>query len=97
VAQYRAGDWKAAIDALTTSLSLPLGDDDYDLFFLAMAHWQLGEKEEARRWYDQAVKWTKINRPDPSGVREFSAEAAHLLGIEDVVAPKDKAKPPRND
>jgi serine/threonine protein kinase len=97
VAQYRAGAWKAAIDSLMTSLSLPWGNDDLDLFFLAMAHWQLGEKVEARRWYDEAVKWTKANRPDPSGVREWSAEAAQLLGIEDVLAPKDRAGSPRKD
>ena len=29
----------------------------FDWFFLAMAHWQLGHKEEARRWYDQGVAW----------------------------------------
>jgi tetratricopeptide (TPR) repeat protein len=97
VAQYRAGDWNAAIDSLMRSLSLRWGSDDGDLFFLAMAHWQLGEKEEARQWYDKAVRWTKTNRPDTGAVREWSAEAAQLLGIGDALAPTDKAKPPRND
>ena len=55
VAHYRAGDWKAAVAALEKSEELRNGGDSFDWFFLAMAHWQLGEKDEARKWYDQAV------------------------------------------
>jgi serine/threonine protein kinase len=97
VAQYRAGDRRATIDSLATSLSLRWGSDDFDMFFLSMAHWQLGEKEEAHRWYGKAVRWTNTNRLDLSPVRAFSAEAAQLLGIEDALAPKDKASSPRKD
>ena len=45
VAHYRADDWKAAIDALTKSMELRKGGDSNDWFFLAMAHWQLGDKD----------------------------------------------------
>ena len=48
VARYRAGDWKAAIEALTKSMELGNGGDGTDWFFLAMAHWQLGDKPQAR-------------------------------------------------
>ena len=62
-AQYRAGDWKAAIAALEKSMELRKGGDSNDWFFLAMAHWQLGEKDKAREWYDRAVQWMDKNQP----------------------------------
>src|SRR5262249_43179218 len=52
-AHYRAGDWNAAIEALHKSMELRRGGDGYDWFFLALAHRQLGQKDEARKWYDQ--------------------------------------------
>ena len=55
VAHYRAGDWKAAIEALEKSTQLRAGGDPSVWFFLAMAHWQKGEKDQARQWYDKAV------------------------------------------
>src|SRR5262249_21231244 len=45
VASYRAGDWKAAISSLEKSMKLRKGGTSFDWFFLAMAHWQLGDKE----------------------------------------------------
>src|SRR4051812_32468876 len=44
VARYRARDWKIAVEALHKAMKLHEGGDAYDWFFLAMAHWQLGEK-----------------------------------------------------
>src|SRR5262249_49351869 len=56
VAQYRAGGWKAAIEALEKSQSLaPDKQLAFDGFFLAMAHWQTGQKDMARRWFGRAV------------------------------------------
>ena len=43
VAQYRAEDWSAVIEALEKSIELGSGGNSFDFFFLAMAHWQLGE------------------------------------------------------
>jgi tetratricopeptide (TPR) repeat protein len=83
VAHYQAGDWKAAIAALKTSMELCQGGDSYDWFFLAMAHWQLDEKDNAREWYDRAVQWTDKNQPTNEELRRFRAEAAELLGIEE--------------
>ena len=45
-----------------------------------MAHWQPGEKDEARKWFDQAVEWMEKNKPDDEELRRFRAEAAELLG-----------------
>ncbi len=55
VAHYRSGDWTAAIAALDRSVQLTSGGDPWDWFFLGMACWHLGEKDEARRWYEKAV------------------------------------------
>ncbi|NQT37336.1 MAG: tetratricopeptide repeat protein [Planctomycetes bacterium] len=56
-ARYRAGDWKGAIEALEKANELRFGGHAEDWFFLAMAHWQLGNKTEARQWYDKAAEW----------------------------------------
>ena len=81
VAQYRRGDWKAAIEALTKSTELSKGGDGIDWFFLAMAHWRLGDKPAARSWYDKAVQWTNKNRPKDEELSRFRAEAAALLEV----------------
>src|SRR5262249_7620972 len=49
VARYRAGNWKAAIEALDKSRASRQGGDAFDFLFLAMACWQLGQKDEALR------------------------------------------------
>ncbi len=81
-AHYRAGDWKGAVEVLTTSMKLRKGGDSADWFFLAMAHWHLGDRNQARRWYGQAVQWMEKNRPEDQELRGFRAEAAELLGAE---------------
>ena len=84
VARYRARDWNAATAALEKSREL-LGDTElsFNAFFLAMAHWQLGGKPEARQWHSQAVDWMEKNKPDDQELRRFRAEAAELLAIKE--------------
>jgi serine/threonine protein kinase/Flp pilus assembly protein TadD len=81
VAHYRTADWKASIAALDKSMELRQGGDSFDWFFLAMAHWQLGEKDKARAWDDKAVQWMDKNQPKNEELRRFRAEAAELLGL----------------
>jgi hypothetical protein len=84
-AHYRAGDWKASIEALEKSCALqvnPKGGDASRWFFLAMAHWQLGDKDKARMWFDQAAEWTDKKQPKNEELRRFRAEAAELMGID---------------
>ena len=88
VAQYRAGDWKAAITALDKSMELRKGGDSFDWFFLAMAHYQLGDKKEAGKWYDQALEWEEKNQPKNEELVRFRAEAKDLLKIERKSVPK---------
>ena len=69
------------------------GGDSEDWIFLAMAHWKLGQKTEARRYYDRAVQ----RMPIQASLQRFRAEAAALLGIggeqEDRKGPKASVKP----
>ena len=50
-----------------------------NIFFLATAHWHLGDKEEARRWYDKAVEWMDENKPNDKDLVRFRDEAAKLI------------------
>jgi tetratricopeptide (TPR) repeat protein len=84
VARCRTGDWGAAIEALEKAEGLaPAKDFALNAFFLAMAHWQKGERDEARSWYDKAVSWTETNRKQDEKLRRFRSEAAALLRLPD--------------
>ena len=81
VARYRAGQYEEAIADLEKAAALRKGGDSFDWLFLAMSHWQLGNKDEARKWYDKAVEWTEKNQPRNAELRRFRTEAAELLKI----------------
>jgi tetratricopeptide (TPR) repeat protein len=84
VAQYRAGDWRAAIDALTKAEALaPEKYLGFNAFFLAMAHWQGGDKPQAHSWHDKAVLWMEKNQPSDAELIRFRAEAAELLELKE--------------
>ena len=86
VAQYRAGDWNAAIEALKKSVEIH-GGDAFDWYFLAMAHGRLGQMDDARKLREQAVVWVANNGPVlegyphwPEELRRLRLEAEELLG-----------------
>jgi serine/threonine protein kinase len=81
VAAYRAGDLKTAINALEESMSRNKGGQAADFFFMAMTRWQQGQQDEARRWFDKAVVWTRENQSGDPELLRFQAEAARLLGV----------------
>jgi tetratricopeptide (TPR) repeat protein/predicted Ser/Thr protein kinase len=93
VAQYRAGDWKAAIEALGKSMELSQGSQAAGWFFLAMAQGRLGDPERARRWWDRAVLWMDRNKSQDEELRRFRAEVADVLGIKDPPAPAKEGPP----
>jgi len=86
-ALYRAGDFRGSIEAIKKA------DGGKDSFIRAMAHWQLGEKTEAKAVFDAANKWLKeherecekqmkqgtITYPPPVQQKRLQAEAAALL------------------
>jgi eukaryotic-like serine/threonine-protein kinase len=92
VAQYRNGAWKEAVAAIEKSMQLRQGGDAVDWFVLAMAHWRLGEKDEARIWFDRARTWMEKNPSTDDEVRRFGAEAEELLGVR-IIAPAEAAPP----
>jgi serine/threonine protein kinase/Flp pilus assembly protein TadD len=93
VARYRTGDWKGAVETLQKAIGLRRPDDVFlptdHSFFLAMAHWRLGDKIKARQWFDKSVQWMEKELSEKRGfwphdaeLMRFRAEAAQLLGVE---------------
>ncbi|HUQ70758.1 MAG TPA: hypothetical protein VM165_14610, partial [Planctomycetaceae bacterium] len=83
IAHYRVRQWSDALTAFQQAAKLRNGGDGLDWLFLAMTHGRLGEKEQGRKWYDQAVQWMEKNDPDDGGLKSMRAEAAELLGIKE--------------
>jgi tetratricopeptide (TPR) repeat protein len=83
-ARYRAGAWKAAAADLERAIARRTAEDPAnaaDGFFLAMARWELGEREEARAWFAKAVRWMEAGLAENEELKRFRAEAAGLLGM----------------
>jgi tetratricopeptide (TPR) repeat protein len=94
VANYRAGNWKGALEATQKSMELDNGGDGGQWIVLAVAHWQLGDKDEARKWYDKAAAWLKKSWPGDLQYHFAQREAAALLGVQERPAAKHKGKTP---
>jgi tetratricopeptide (TPR) repeat protein len=88
VAQYRQGDYEAAIESLGRSLTLDYNYDDWsigavtDSYVLAMAHAQVGHAEIAEKWFRAADRWTALSRPTNEQLKRFREEAIEVVGIE---------------
>jgi tetratricopeptide (TPR) repeat protein len=83
-ARYRSGDWRGSIEALEKSCASQAGPEQGDpcqWLFLAMAHWQLGNKNEARRWYGQSERWLDERVAGGEEARRLQAEAAALIHV----------------
>jgi tetratricopeptide (TPR) repeat protein len=83
IAHYRARQWSDALSAFQQAIKLRKGGTSRDRFFLAMVYGRLGEKEKARKWYDQALQGLDKNDPESGEVNRLRAEAAKLLGIQE--------------
>ncbi|MFV2066713.1 MAG: protein kinase [Pirellulales bacterium] len=91
VAHYRRGDWQECVHAIEKGILVGSDRTATDCFFFAMACWQLGQKEAARKWYatadalessDGDTSDGDTSDGDTSDVRaRFHMEAATLLGI----------------
>jgi tetratricopeptide (TPR) repeat protein len=88
VARYRVGQWQSAIDALTKAEELKPGTYfGHNAFFLAMAHWRLGDPEASRTWYNGAIEWLKQNERGGGYAEElgrFRSETEQLLGVDSM-------------
>jgi tetratricopeptide (TPR) repeat protein len=81
VAQYRAGNWQAAVEALEKADAMIEGGDRPHRMFLAMAHWQLGNQDKARQRYAQGAAWIAAHAQNDEEQQRFRAEAEQLMGI----------------
>jgi WD40 repeat protein/serine/threonine protein kinase/Tfp pilus assembly protein PilF len=79
LAEYRTGHWALSLAASKRSMALQKEVWAYDFFLVAMARCQNGDKDEARKWFDKAVAWTKANGAKNVELRQFWSEAAELL------------------
>jgi tetratricopeptide (TPR) repeat protein len=86
IAHVRAGEGQEALVALDKAMKLSQGGDGADWFIVALAHWQLGDKPEARKWYDRAAAWMttnkeaiEANKQQADVLRGLAAEAAQLF------------------
>jgi tetratricopeptide (TPR) repeat protein len=84
VALCRTGKWDDAIVALNKSVSVSGAADGFDAFFLAMAHWQRGEKEVAGNWLAKAATWMDENSPNDPELIEIGREAESLVVLDSL-------------
>jgi tetratricopeptide (TPR) repeat protein len=86
LAHYRAGNGQAAREAIDRSIELSKGGNGVDLLLLALACWQVKEKEQARTAHRRAVEWAEKNRAAlvkdaelREDLRRFRAETEQLI------------------
>ncbi|QDV43886.1 Serine/threonine-protein kinase PknB [Stieleria neptunia] len=83
VALYRDGQWAAAIETLEKSADMHKGVNlALDGFFLAMANFQLGERQKADEWFTRSVDVMKESSPDDDELIQFRAEAEDLMQMD---------------
>src|SRR5262249_43360858 len=92
-ALYRAGRHREAILSLSQAISERNGiDEPLEWPFLAMAHHQLGHRDEARRWIDKLRYYHPRSDPDnfwgDLQIRQLQSEAEAVI-LYDPVFPAD--------
>ena len=92
VAWYRSGDDRAAVAELEKAMSLQAGGTPFDWFFLAMAHWRLGDRDEARKFFNRSVEWMANRKSHDDELCRVRAEAEAMLA-DAQAAVKYRARP----
>jgi tetratricopeptide (TPR) repeat protein len=86
VAQYRRGEYTAAIESLGHSRALDQSSSStsaaVDCYFLAMAHAKLGDGELAEKWFRAADLWMALVAVTNEELKRFRAEAIDVVGVE---------------
>jgi eukaryotic-like serine/threonine-protein kinase len=75
-ASYRRGDWAAVQPSLADRCGGSVGD----WLYVAMAHQQLGNRAEARQWFDRANDWMSHRGFADLPLADLRDRAAELLG-----------------
>jgi serine/threonine protein kinase/tetratricopeptide (TPR) repeat protein len=92
---YGARDYKAAVAAMHKAIEVFPSSSAYQWFYLAMANWQLGEKDRARRWYQQSMRWIAANPANTNKwFEQLRAQATNLLGVPEQSAPASQSAGP---
>jgi serine/threonine protein kinase/tetratricopeptide (TPR) repeat protein len=93
LAHYRAGNWTEAVANLKEWSERRDPTTAFLGYFLAMAYWQLGEQNKARRCFEEVTRTVDdVSQTRPNLAARFRAEAAQLLGIAGV----PPAEPPKS-
>jgi serine/threonine protein kinase/Tfp pilus assembly protein PilF len=79
VAYYRSGDDRAAVAELEKAMSMQAGGTPFDWFFLAMAHWRLGDRDEARMFFNRSVECMANRKSHDDELGRIRAEAQAML------------------
>jgi serine/threonine protein kinase len=77
--QYRVANWQEARTALGKSIEARKGGDASDWYLLAMTCWRLGQKEEARMWYEKAAT---LMQKDQKHLQEIKKEWKELRQLQ---------------
>jgi tetratricopeptide (TPR) repeat protein len=89
-AHLEAGQWRSAVEAAEKSMELLGREDGGAGLILAMAHQHLGNKKEARQWYDRADKRIQTIAASEPVLHYWHNEAAYLLGVKERPRPPEK-------
>lgn len=80
IVYYRQGEWQKAVDTLGESRLLSLPPLlTYRPEYLAMAHWQLGEKDQARKWLTVAEDHFEMHDVLLPSQKRIWAEARSMI------------------
>jgi eukaryotic-like serine/threonine-protein kinase len=80
-AHFRARHWDDAIPALKKAGELRSDENVTGWYYLAMAYWQKGNREQALRWYREAARWMEKNPPKNEEFVRLRDEAEAMLGL----------------
>jgi WD40 repeat protein/serine/threonine protein kinase len=78
---HRAGQWRKSLDASQRAMDLCGRPESLDLLLQAMAHWQLGDRRQAFRQYQQATERLRESQAPTSSELDLQREAARLLCV----------------
>ena len=80
IALYRNGEYAEAIEHQQAAMAAYAGEAT-DPFYLAMQHWKLGQRREARDYYDRAVAWMETTGSKSPELERLKKEASELMGL----------------
>jgi tetratricopeptide (TPR) repeat protein len=81
IAQLGAGDPEGALESAEKAMVLGQGGATQDWLALSLAHQALGDRDEARLWFELADSAFEVTPPKAQDLRYLHTEAARGLGL----------------